>query len=101
MVLKAGPTKIMWKILATNLFIPLAYFTLIFLEYRRVLPIKYRLMLFDYGILFLFAQLIVVIITFFLWKKKNYRWVAIIIFLVYVVLDIFVFLFLPHLDLYD
>jgi hypothetical protein len=91
----------MLKIIVINLFIPITNFVLIFLEYKKIFPIKYRLFLFHYGIPFLVAQLVIFITTVILWKKRSFRLVAIAIFLVYILVVVLGFLFLPPLYLYD
>jgi hypothetical protein len=91
----------MLKVLILNLFIPVLEIVLTILEYRRVLPVKYRLMHFDNGLVLPIAQVAILIFTFALLKERKYRFVALVIFLVYIALIYFGFWLFPPTYLYD
>ena len=66
-----------------NLIIPLLGLVLTFLEYKRILSIKYRLWIFDYGIFLCIAQLIILIVIFIIVRRKRDRMIAFLIFVIY------------------
>ena len=83
----------MWKMVITNSIIPIFSLAFTILEDtkingERTLSIKYRLWMFDYGIFLIVAQLIVLVVTFFVWKKKKFKLIAIAIFLIWIVMGI-------------
>jgi hypothetical protein len=90
----------MQKLVLINL-IPIFSFIEVLLEYKRVLPVKYRLLMYEYGYWLLLIQLMVLIITLALWKRNKYRIISISIFLLYLVVSVFGFMFVPPVDLFD
>lgn len=91
----------MAKVLMLNLFIPVLDIFLTILEYERILSVRYRLLHFDYGIVLPITQLAILFITFSLWRQRKYRWVAVGIFVVYILLLFFGIWLFPPVYLYD
>ena len=84
-----------------NLFIPVFNIVVYLLAAKRLLPFKYRELLFDYGFVFLVLQIIAVIVTYYFWVQKRFRMVAIIIFVIYILLGVFSDYIFPTLYLND
>ena len=66
----------MWKLIAINAIIPMCSLFFILLENitkngERVLSVKYRLWMFDYGFILVVLQLIILIVTLFFGRKGN------------------------------
>jgi hypothetical protein len=55
---------------------------------ERLLPVKYRLLIADYGIFFLIAQLLVVTATFYFCRTRKYRVMAVIIFIAWIFIEL-------------
>lgn len=85
----------MWKMIIANAIIPIFTIVFIILENitangQRILSIKYRLWMFDYGFLLIIAQLIILVITFIVWKERTHRLIASAIFLIWLIVWFFV-----------
>lgn len=85
----------MWKMVLTNTVIPafsicISILLLLKQNGERLLSIKYRLWIYDYGIFILLAQIIILIITFFVWKQKKYRLIAILIFIFWILINLLI-----------
>jgi hypothetical protein len=83
----------MWKMIITNTIIPTFGIVVTVLENikvngERLLSLKYRLWIFDYGAFLVVLQLIVLITSLFVWKSKNYRLVAVGIFVIWVLMEL-------------
>ena len=91
----------MIRVLMINLFIPVFNIVVYLLAAKRLLPFKYRELLFDYGFVFLVLQIIAVIVTYYFWMQKRFRMVAIIIFVIYILLGVFSDYIFPTLYLND
>jgi L-asparagine transporter-like permease len=83
----------MRKLIVTNTIIPIFSILFLILENikvngERLLSIKYRMWMFDYGFFLIIAQLIVLFLTFFIWKKKQYRAMAVGIFLIWMIVGL-------------
>ena len=81
----------MRKMILLNSFIPIATFVFQLLliskiKGERILTVGYRLWFFDYGFLLILSQLLILILTFFIWKERNYRLIAVLIFFVWIVI---------------
>jgi hypothetical protein len=79
----------MKKVIIANSIIPLLTIVLQILEDvkindERILGVEYRLWFFNYGFFFIVAQLGILLASLFIWKKKQYRIVAISLFLIWV-----------------
>ena len=91
----------MKRVIIINLIVPFLNVVFYVLTFHKLLSIKYRQFFFDYGGLFALAQLIVLIITFFVWKEKKYRLIAVLIFVTYILLGFLSTYLFPSFDLYD
>jgi hypothetical protein len=79
----------------TNTVIPILSIVFAILENvtekgQRLLSVKYRLWMFDYGFLLVIAQLIIIVFTFFVWKKSRYRLISVAIFLIWLIAWFFI-----------
>lgn len=81
----------MIKLIATNTIIPL--FTIVFsileearINNERILSVEYRLWMFDHGHLFLFAQIVILIISWFVWRSKKARVTCVSIFFAWILI---------------
>jgi hypothetical protein len=93
----------MWKVIVLNAIIPLATFLFQILENtkvngQRILSVKYRLWIFDYGFFLIVSQFIILMVTFFIWKKRKYRLIAIAILFVWILIY---FLLSKKISLFD
>lgn len=85
----------MRKMIIANAIIPILsivfmMFESITIKGQRLISIKYRLWMFEYGFLLIFVQLIILIITFFIWKERKNRLVAFVIFLIWIFIGFFI-----------
>ncbi len=93
----------MKKLLWLNLFIPILTTLFFILEVvkvngERLLSVKYRLWMFDYGSIFLIIQALILVATFFIWKDRKYRIIAFSIFLIWLAIG---FLIPNNAGVYD
>ncbi len=93
----------MFKVMLSNLIIPLFSIGLIVLENlsikgERILSIKYRLWIFDYGFILVLSQIAILIITFFVCKKRKERLIALTIFFLWILI---IFFQLKNVSMFD
>jgi hypothetical protein len=91
----------MFRVLIINLIIPIFEILLTILEYMKALPVRYRLMYFNSGLTLPIFQLVILVLTFVLFKGKKQRIAASLIFVIYILLLYFAMWILPPLYLYD
>lgn len=81
----------MWKVISLNAVIPLiSLMILVFdnlkIDNQRLLPIKYRIWMFDYGFYVFLVQFIILCATCFICKEKNGQLVAFAIFFIWIII---------------
>jgi hypothetical protein len=91
----------MIKAIIINLLVPLVNIVFYLLVYKKVLSSVVKDWLLDYGIFFLIIQILILILTFIVWKKTKYRFIAIAIFIFYVALGLFGGYILPPIYEFD
>jgi predicted membrane channel-forming protein YqfA (hemolysin III family) len=81
----------MRKLIIANCLIPIISIVILILENvsingERMLSIKYRMLIFDYGFIFLVLQAIILLISLFVWRTRRQRVVAVSIFLAWIII---------------
>jgi len=64
---------------------------------QRLMSVKYRLLLFDYGIFLQVAQVLVFVISLFVWRKRRERLIVVAIFCLWILM----MLLMPSSSLFD
>lgn len=80
----------MRKLIIVNCIVPIVSIFLLILQNvstggERVLSIKYRMLIFDYGFIFIILQLIILFVSMFVWKTRRQRFVAVSIFIGWII----------------
>lgn len=92
----------MRKVIMINLIIPIitliiGVIEMVSMNGQRLMSVKYRLLLFDYGIFLQVAQVLVFVISLFVWRKRRERFIVIAIFCLWLLM----MLLMPSSSLYD
>lgn len=77
------------------------YLENILINGERFISVKYRLMMSDYGGYLIIVQIIVSIVSFFIWKKRKYRAIIVIIFLFWILIEFIINRAIPNMGIYD
>jgi len=92
----------MRKVIMINLVIPIITLIIGVIEMvkmngQRLMSVKYRLLLFDYGIFLQVAQVLVFVISLFVWRKRRERLIVVAIFCLWILM----MLLMPSSSLFD